>query len=464
MSDNAWRRKGYYRTRVLIGTNDVLESPFPDALVCLTGQQLAMMRNLCEYLHRRSTFASVYYDTYYLAPTNEEWDELEAITAELEGTLMGCEEFVQLLEDIKAATQCACDKLTAMPSESWPAGGIHDGQPDYDDYESNVERGTGDPPGALPTWDDWDDYKCKAAQIVCDDVSGLAAKLEAVYTGGAAVTFAIFQYAIIGSALNPPVALAVAIVGVLIISGTALAMIALQGWIATYKFDLVCAIYSGDTLQDAKAALQEIVSSHWNLALSEPFFWHLFSNKVLSDIFDVTLPTYAEREAGYSAGYCAGCPGAGGARLDAYDFGGDDWESPDWTLEGGATWGHDPLETYCQGEYFLQTPKDARVAWTVREVPGQVVLDLKFTAYALGDGGDESRVLTYGGPSATGPWTPLHSIYLPNFPDFDCDTRTNTWEDIDLSTYTHLKYQLYGVGVADPCNWVTASWEWMVPA
>ena len=103
-----WRRKSYYSKRVLIDTSRILDPQFNDSLLCITGAQIEMLRNLMQYLHRRSTFASEQFDTHYLAPTTEEWDTLQAIVADLENTLMGCEGITQELASIAAAVACLC--------------------------------------------------------------------------------------------------------------------------------------------------------------------------------------------------------------------------------------------------------------------------------------------------------------------------------------------------------------------
>jgi len=86
-----WRRKTYYDKRVLIDTDRVLNNPGEDTLLCITAAQMEMMRNLCQYLRRRSTFVSEYHDQFYVAPSELEWDDLQDIVSELEETLMGCE-------------------------------------------------------------------------------------------------------------------------------------------------------------------------------------------------------------------------------------------------------------------------------------------------------------------------------------------------------------------------------------
>lgn len=112
----ATRVKKYYRKRVLIDTERVLDPQFDDSLLCITGAQLEMLRNLTQYLHRRSTFVSEYNDQYYLAPTEEEWDSLQAIVADLEETLMGCEDLVTALDNIAAQVACLCLKSSSQPT------------------------------------------------------------------------------------------------------------------------------------------------------------------------------------------------------------------------------------------------------------------------------------------------------------------------------------------------------------
>jgi len=113
-----WRRKTFYRTRVLIETERILNPQFSDSLVCLTGAEIELLRNTVKYLHRRSTFVSEYEAGGYLAPTNAEWDALQAIVANLEETLMGCS-IDELVVAINAQTdvldlvrQCVCANTT----------------------------------------------------------------------------------------------------------------------------------------------------------------------------------------------------------------------------------------------------------------------------------------------------------------------------------------------------------------
>lgn len=98
-----WRKKKYYNPRVLIDTERILDPQFNDILICLTGAQVEMLRNLTQYLHRRSTFAQDYGLIGYLAPDNEDWDTIQAIVASLEEALMGCDDIVAQLAAIARA-------------------------------------------------------------------------------------------------------------------------------------------------------------------------------------------------------------------------------------------------------------------------------------------------------------------------------------------------------------------------
>ena len=110
-----WRRKTYYKPRVLISTQRVLDPQFADGLICITGAELEMLRNLTQYLHRRSTFSEAETDMGYLSPSTEDWDTILAIVANLEEKLMGCEELMAIFEDMLTAMQCVCNRTNDVP-------------------------------------------------------------------------------------------------------------------------------------------------------------------------------------------------------------------------------------------------------------------------------------------------------------------------------------------------------------
>lgn len=113
-----WRHKAYYKPRVLISTERILDPQFSDGLICITGAEVEMLRNLTQYLHRRSTFAQAESETGYLTPDTADWDTIQGIVSELEEKLMGCEELMQVFEDMLAQLQCICSGATTPATDT----------------------------------------------------------------------------------------------------------------------------------------------------------------------------------------------------------------------------------------------------------------------------------------------------------------------------------------------------------
>lgn len=95
------RRRKYDERRVLIDSARILDSPFDDSLICLSGAELELLRNVCLYLRRQDTFVASYFAQHYLTPDAEDWDSLLAVVAGLEEKLMGCAEIETLIDQIK---------------------------------------------------------------------------------------------------------------------------------------------------------------------------------------------------------------------------------------------------------------------------------------------------------------------------------------------------------------------------
>lgn len=121
MSESERRRK-YRYDRVLIETARVLPSTLADAVVFLSGAQLEMLRNVTQYLRRIETYVTEYNPGYYFTPTPSDYDDILAIVADLEETLMGNPNTIWGYHDV------LCD---AKVNLSMPAG-------DSDVYSTTV--------------------------------------------------------------------------------------------------------------------------------------------------------------------------------------------------------------------------------------------------------------------------------------------------------------------------------------
>lgn len=237
------RFRRFYRPRVLIDVADLESPPFDGGLLCVTGAQLLLLRNLCEYLHRPTTFVSEYVATGYYVPTKEEWDTIQAIVAELENELMGCAEIENALLSIASGVQCLCSQAT-QPEIVQPG-------PAYNEVvDAYLEDGT------LVIEDDNGDTtpieaaRCALAQLTWAYMWEFVTEIVMPFQEAALdVLLPAAMIAIAAWAGGPVVGIPVSsIVGALWLLGE----IAASGSLADFrnallanKQDLVCALYTG---------------------------------------------------------------------------------------------------------------------------------------------------------------------------------------------------------------------------
>jgi len=236
-----WRRKSYYTPRVLIDVGRVLSPEFPDSLLCLTGAQQELLRNLTQYLHRRSTFVSEYHDGFYLGPDNDDWDELQAIVAELEETLMGCQEFTDLLESVLA---CVCQSAALQQHDAYLGPGTQEAIDKYmTDGGLQVEDTYG---GTVPA----DGERCAIAQLtfatayefLTEYTAPLSSALVAIVLPAAMAALATMIGATV---IGIPVATLILVLTGLIELWTLGALENVKNEYEAYKEELVCALYRG---------------------------------------------------------------------------------------------------------------------------------------------------------------------------------------------------------------------------
>lgn len=236
-----WRRKPYYRPRVLISTERVLSPQFDDSLLCITGAQLEMLRNLMQYLHRRSTFVSENQDGYYLVADNDDWDAIQVVVADLEETLMGCTEITALLEDMLAMLECVCAKTTALLRYGPGASPLietylDDGTlQDVDDYGGNTPA---------------DPVRCAIAQLVYWQAwEMLTEVLQPVQENLMDIlvpTVIALLVSMVGTpVLGIPVGIFIAALMALCDAATEGSLANVQNEYRAYEDELICALYLG---------------------------------------------------------------------------------------------------------------------------------------------------------------------------------------------------------------------------
>lgn len=265
MSEN-WRRKKYYDKRVLIETSRILDSTFNATLLCLNGAELELLRNLCQYLHRRSTFVSEYQTGYYLAPSTIEWDALDAITANLEEKLMGCEELTALLEAILVQVTCSCQSTSDLLENDLAV-------PDYGpSLPVVIEDYMGD--GALQAEDDYSDdtvieaNRCPIAQLVfwqaweftTEILQPVASETIDILLPAAMVALASMCGTLV---LAIPVGVLLALLWKLIEIDIAGSLVDVQNALWANRDELICAVWNGLAIDysSAEENATEVISN-----------------------------------------------------------------------------------------------------------------------------------------------------------------------------------------------------------
>ena len=259
-----WRKKTYYKPRITIETDRVLDSSVKDSLICLTGAEIEMLRNIVHHLERRSTFVSEYQQAYYLCPDNDEWDAISAIVAQLQEKLMGCD--IDLLIDainsqtdvIDALMSCVCASTTLQQRQvaALPALG------EYVELETVTYKAESETRGAFtppPT----DILRCEAAQAIWlwnyqTNTEVLLPWANNTADTLTAIIVASVSFGALALFIGIPVAVLSAIVLAIIAWGIDGSINDLINWLLGTKDEIVCILY--DNLPDVDAAAIAVAS------------------------------------------------------------------------------------------------------------------------------------------------------------------------------------------------------------
>jgi hypothetical protein len=246
----AWRKKTFYDKRVLIETERVITSSFPSVLICLTGTELEMLRNITQYLHRRSSFAANYSKTGYLSPTNEEWDTIEALVAELEEKLMSdC--LIDLIAAVNSLTSVQSAMMTCICQMSdWQrslAGRLPDLVPYVDNNDVTYE--TPASTQHAPVEPGSDEEKCEFAQAVFYYTYQLYTETLLPFANSTSDTLvalivAAAPFGAIAGWVGVPVAILAALVLGLVAWGVAGSAANFANWMWDNKGEMICILYN----------------------------------------------------------------------------------------------------------------------------------------------------------------------------------------------------------------------------
>jgi hypothetical protein len=329
-----WRIKTYYEPRVLVETQSVLAPLYSDVLLCIDGGQATLLRNLLDYAHRRSTFVSEYGTNTYLAPTNEEWDALQATVSNLEGQLMGtlCDSLGPKLDAILAAAECVCAKSGASAAANVVDPSIFN----FTTVNNYYEYSSNEPSTSIPA--PTDEERCGLAQAIY----GLGyQKVTEAFLPGFRLAFDTLIPALAGiialwlPGVGIPAAIGVYVVAELVQElleiGYDIAETNLTNWLWNSKQDLVCGLYAalaagGDTQAAWMTVYNDLVKDNPELSDGDEVIikWGLGPATQ-----SVARKAQTENTARYQEvvdpGYCAVCPEEPiiGSDWIAYPYAGD---------------------------------------------------------------------------------------------------------------------------------------------
>lgn len=296
-----WRRKTFYASRVLIPVEEVLNSAFGDCLVCLTGGQLNLIRNLLQYADRRSTFVSEYHERYYLAPTTEEWDALQAVVAELERNMMNCEQFSADLAELLSRVR----SLTSLTPGAWPVG-AEEAFP-YDDTVGDDELTPAEAEACAiaQLWFEW------GYQVITEHV------LPATRWGFDYMVPAVAAF-IAGAIGGPPAALGVYAVAELIQELLEIlydgAETNLVNWMTTNKKAIVCSLWpdlvvGGDASDIWAITKAAIIDTAEDISAGDKLILHLFMGSWAGSNAERAFTAVTEwATSNVIEDYCLDCP------------------------------------------------------------------------------------------------------------------------------------------------------------
>jgi hypothetical protein len=302
-----WRKRNYYRPRVLVGVDDTLNCTYPGGVVCLSGAQLNIIRNVLAYAHRRANWVSDYYDDYYLVPDNDDWDSVQAIVAELEDSLMSCEEIGEQLGRMGDALECICHTIGVLATAGQPADPGYEEQPYYDDRPCDVTPHVGNPPPPFLNWEEWDVYVCIAAQKLVDDLRDAVIEMGVAIRSGTIVSFSVVNGWLVLTVISIPVSIVILVVTILIALGITWAYEAVVTWIEEHKTGLVCAIYNGTDMTSAYDAVQAYIADNWDAGSGQNLVQSLITRTVIGEIYEGLARGYTAWSGGYSEEFCLYC-------------------------------------------------------------------------------------------------------------------------------------------------------------
>lgn len=253
-----WRIKKYYDKRQMIETQRVITPQFDNIVVCLTGSDLEMLRNLMPLLRWRTSFVSEYHTNHYLCPDNADWDLIQGLVADLERRLMGGE-IEALITAIEAQTdvidvlrQCVCETAAWQQKQAsmLPDLNGYVGNEDVTYLSPSETEGTFTPP-------ETDTLRCELAQAIWWYTYELHTEILLPFADTTSdrltsLVVGAVGFGALAGFVGIPVAVLSAIVIAIVAWGVSGSISNLVNWFLATKDEIICILY--DNLPDTSTA------------------------------------------------------------------------------------------------------------------------------------------------------------------------------------------------------------------
>lgn len=305
-------RKFSTNKRQIINFNNVMELSGSKQFICIDKGVLAIMRYL---LNTRGSWRTTYRVSYvdkigYMMPTEAQFNELLNLIGEANVDMSTCDEIVTALNGI--ASQIASRAGYGSGSGCCVVGGDTDITDVNDNSGENIPGGAGTPPPGFSTMEEYEDYKCDAANWIFDQYIGTLRNWAALSGTLGGLTIAVIAGLLLLTV--PPLGLTLILSALGVLVGIDFLLLGALSDIAdemeTNRDDTVCQIYgSGSTSVAAgvlQTAAQTAISS---LSLDPEATFMVITDNLASNQGMEVLITRTEEIVGYG-GDCSGCDAA----------------------------------------------------------------------------------------------------------------------------------------------------------
>lgn len=357
------------------------------------------------------------------------------IALELERRLIMSECENPIATALQAIASCLC--LMARGGLGLPEGEIATPTkwPDYDETPSTVVYNVGDPPVGVPTWAAWLLQLCQGAQWLVDSAFRLVSQVHTMLITMGTVTWGAMVGILVALGISAPVGILAAAVSALAVGALTVYLDAQKNWLQEHRNELICAIYTATTAQEARDNINAVFNEHWTALEGDRYIVELcFYFVNINMLFNAAVPPEYRNE--YEGTYCEDCQSVPGLLCDPVlstsQYSGTFTPYGDFAAMGvGPGWPDCPLGTQTiQGADLPNEFNDGTY-----DVSG-----VMYCRSGFGPGATVGYLTLLGYNTGTSTWETICPLtFTTDGPAMSDQEMTNIVTDIDMTVYSSLR-------------------------